>query len=67
VDEQGTVEQQDDDDEAGPLQQLSEARHVIVEPGFTEAAEQLRGVFDSRFEDPRKTTRERFLWDYWFV
>lgn len=57
-------EQEDTSDQ---LEELSEARHVIVESDFTAAAEQLRGVFNSRFEDPRKTMRERFLWDYWHV
>jgi len=52
---------------AGPLPELSAARHVIVEGAFTGSADELRGVFDGRFEDPRATTRERFLWDYWFV
>lgn len=51
----------------GVMEELSEARHVIIESEFTKAAEQLRGVFDSRFDDPRKTMRERFLWDYWHV
>jgi hypothetical protein len=44
-----------------------QARHVILEPDFSGAAADLRAVFDSRFEDPRKTSRERFLWDYWHV
>ncbi len=51
----------------GPLEELSTARHIIVETDFSEAAADLRGVFESRFEDPRATSRERFLWDYWHV
>jgi hypothetical protein len=38
-----------------------------VEREFTASAPELRAVFDARFEDPRETTRERFLWDYWHV
>ena len=57
----------DADADYGPLEELSEARHIIVEPDFTESAAELRAVFDARFEDPRATSRERFLWDYWHV
>ncbi len=44
---------------AEELDELSEARHVIVEPDFLPAAQRLRAVFDERFEDPRRTHRER--------
>ncbi|GBF89879.1 oxoglutarate iron-dependent dioxygenase [Raphidocelis subcapitata] len=51
----------------GPLPELSEARHIIVQPGFSDAASDLRAVFDERFGDPRKPLREHFLWHYWYV
>jgi hypothetical protein len=49
------------------LEELSKARHVIVEPNFLEEAPALRGVFESRFKDPRATSVDRFCWDYWHV
>ena len=50
-----------------PPEELSAARHVIVEPDFLPHAdaEALRGVYDARFADPRATHVERFMWDYW--
>lgn len=32
-----------------------------------ESAAQLRGEFDRRFEEPRTTKADRFVWDYWHV
>eukprot|EP00798_Chlamydomonas_sp_ICE-L_P002375 gene2375-8682_t len=60
--EEGEMEEEE-------LQELSQALHVIVEDSFLveDLAVSLRGVFDERFQDPRKTTPERFLWDYWHI
>jgi len=30
-------------------------------------AKTLRAHFDARFSDPRRSTRDRFVWDYWHV
>jgi hypothetical protein len=38
---------------------------AVTVPDFSPVSQQLRGVFDERFQDPRHTTQERFLWDYW--
>eukprot|EP00882_Tetradesmus_deserticola_P023752 GHRQ01025863.1.p2 GENE.GHRQ01025863.1~~GHRQ01025863.1.p2 ORF type:complete len:186 (+),score=52.74 GHRQ01025863.1:828-1385(+) len=40
---------------------------VVTVPEFSPVSQQLRNVFDERFQDPRRTTPERFLWDYWYV
>lgn len=55
----------DDEDAAAELSKLSEARHIITVPDFSPVSQQLRQVFDERFSDPRNTTQQRFLWDYW--
>jgi hypothetical protein len=69
----------DDDDDAegddtgaagadSELSELSSAQHVVTIPDFAPAlCRQLRGVFDARFDDPRATSEERFLWDYFYV
>jgi hypothetical protein len=33
----------------------------------SERANELRGVFDARMEDPLRVDPERFVWDYWHV
>ncbi|MEW5302461.1 MAG: hypothetical protein WDW36_005243 [Sanguina aurantia] len=70
-DEQAEAEEQAEEGEEGEegeaLEELSTARHIILEDGFLAVARQLRGVFDARFADPRVTTAERFLWDYWHI
>ena len=30
-------------------------------------ASSLRQTFDNKFEEPRTTLSERFVWDYWHV
>ena len=57
----------DDAEEGEELQELSQARHVIIEKDFLQSAVELRGVFDERFKDPRQTHEARFLWDYWHI
>eukprot|EP00976_Prorocentrum_cordatum_P074807 1181657-Prorocentrum_minimum.AAC.3 len=41
--------------------------HVMIVPDFLENADELRALYDKRFKDPRDTTPERFIWDYWWV
>jgi hypothetical protein len=60
-------EEEEEEDASGELPELIQARHIIVEEGFLEDPDQLRSVFAERFEDPRKTSRSRFLWDWWHV
>jgi hypothetical protein len=36
-------------------------------PKFSPFANGLRNHFDQRFEDPRRATQDRFVWDYWHV
>ena len=36
-------------------------------PHFFDEALKLRHEFEARFKDPKKTTQDRFVWDYWFV
>ena len=43
------------------------ARDVILVDRFAPEAEPMRGVIDARFEDPRSTRADRFVWDYWHV
>jgi hypothetical protein len=40
---------------------------VIVVDRFAPEADALRATFDERFEDPRSTRADRFVWDYWHV
>ena len=58
-----------DEEEEEPLEELSEARHLIITDSFLppDLALDLRGVFDDRFKDPRSIRPERFMWDYWHV
>lgn len=59
----------DEDEYEDPLEELSQARHLIVTDTFLakDLADDLRGVFDERFKDPRSISPERFMWDYWHV
>lgn len=43
------------------------ARDVLIVDGFAPEAEKLRGAFDARFANPRSTSGDRFVWDYWHV
>ncbi len=40
---------------------------MIVVDRFAPEADALRATFDERFEDPRSTRADRFVWDYWHV
>lgn len=42
-------------------------QYLWVEDHFSRAALKLRASFDSRFEDPKRTSSERFVWDLWHV
>ncbi len=42
-------------------------RDVLIVDNFSPDAARLRGVFDERFENPRSTRADRFVWDYWHV
>lgn len=42
-------------------------RDVLIVDDFSPEAPALRGVFDERFENPRSTRADRFVWDYWHV
>ena len=43
------------------------ARDVLIVDRFAAEAVKLRHVFDGKFENPRSTSGERFVWDYWHV
>jgi hypothetical protein len=43
------------------------ARRFQVVDGFAPQAKALRAHFDARFEDPRQTHANRFVWDLWHV
>lgn len=38
-----------------------------VHKNYFSKAKQLRKEFDSYFENPRSTSSQRFVWDYWFI
>jgi hypothetical protein len=40
---------------------------IRVEKNFSSIARDLRAVFDRKFADPRKTTIDRFVWDFWHI
>ena len=48
-----------------PSRSLS--RFLKIEDRFYPEALSLRSHFDTRFEDPRQTNSNRFVWDYWYV
>ena len=43
------------------------ARDVLIVDRFAPEAAKLRSTFDTRFENPRGTGADRFVWDYWHV
>lgn len=43
------------------------SRFVINVQKFYNEAEELRGVFERNYENPRSAHSERFVWDYWHV
>ncbi len=43
------------------------ARDVLIVDRFAAEAAKLRHAFDGKFENPRSTSGERFVWDYWHV
>jgi hypothetical protein len=40
---------------------------ILTEDRFSPLAEKLRNEYDRRFQDPRDTRSDRFVWDYWHV
>jgi hypothetical protein len=44
---------------------LSRPYHIF--DGFYPHAKAMRAHFDQRFEDPLRSSRDRFVWDYWHV
>ncbi len=43
------------------------SRSVLTVESFAREAPLLRQVFDERFEEPRSTRSDRFVWDWWHV
>lgn len=63
-------EEDEAEEDEGPEIEVpsSEARHIITEDSFGgDLTQRLRRHFVDRFKDPKKTTADRFVWDYWFV
>jgi hypothetical protein len=42
-------------------------RDLLIVDRFAPEAAKLRATFDARFENPRGTGADRFVWDYWHV
>jgi Rps23 Pro-64 3,4-dihydroxylase Tpa1-like proline 4-hydroxylase len=42
-------------------------QHIVRVPNFFSKARLLRKEFENRFENPKLTTQDRFVWDYWYV
>jgi hypothetical protein len=42
-------------------------RNLFIVDDFAREGRALRGVFDTRFAEPRSTRRDRFVWDWWHV
>ena len=42
-------------------------RNLVIVDDFAREGRALRGVFDTRFAEPRSTRRDRFVWDWWHV
>lgn len=40
---------------------------IRIEKNFSSAARELRAVFEKKFADPRKTSADRFVWDFWHI
>ena len=47
------------------LELPEEPQHIVLEQDFLDAAPELRAHFDARFGDVRRTSSDRFCWDYW--
>jgi hypothetical protein len=43
------------------------SRALVVVDRFAPEARALRSTFDERFEEPRSTRADRFVWDWWHV
>jgi hypothetical protein len=44
-----------------------QARRSLVVDAFFDGADRLRAEFSEKFADPMGVSRERFVWDYWYV
>ncbi len=42
-------------------------QYLRVEDNFSRHAQSLRRAFDARFADPKKSSSDRFVWDFWNV
>lgn len=42
-------------------------KHLLVQNQFSSTAVKMRAEFDRRFNDPKETRSERFVWDFWHV
>lgn len=42
-------------------------KHVLTFDSFYDKAPDLRGVFESKFQDPRAGQGDRFVWDFWYL
>lgn len=42
-------------------------KSILLEKNFSSVAKELRAVFEKKFADPRKTTIDRFVWDFWHI
>lgn len=40
---------------------------ILLEKNFSSVARELRKVFNGKFADPRNTSPDRFVWDYWHI
>ncbi len=40
---------------------------ILIEKNFSKVAPALRQVFEEKFADARKTSPDRFVWDYWHI
>lgn len=42
-------------------------KSVLLEKNFSSVAKRLRTAFEGKFADPRKTSPDRFVWDFWHI
>ena len=40
---------------------------IQIVKNFSSTARELRAVFEKKFADPRKTSGDRFVWDFWHI
>lgn len=40
---------------------------IRIEKNFSGVARELRAAFEKKFADPRKTSGDRFVWDFWHI